>query len=76
MAVEVAQGLTPTFESVLKLSKVVSADVFCLYIDEFEQDLSAHPHMLDTPSLTGRRLLPALLYADDLHLISISAQVL
>ena len=74
MAVKSAQGLTATFESVMGVKQgcPLSPTLFGLYIDDLEQELASHQHMLDLPSFAGRRL-PALLYADDLALVSTSA---
>lgn len=51
----------------------LSPTLFGLYIDDFELELAASSRVLDLPSLGGRRL-PALLYADDLALVSTSAK--
>jgi hypothetical protein len=75
MAVKSAQGLTETFESVMGVKQgcPLSPTLFGIYVDDFEQELAAHQQGLDLPSFAGRRL-PALLYADDLALVSTSAR--
>ena len=75
MAVKTAQGLTATFESVMGVKQgcPLSPTLFGLYVDDFEQELASHQHMLDLPSFAGRRL-PAMLYADDLALVSTSRE--
>lgn len=73
MAVKTAQGLTCTFDSVMGVKQgcPLSPTLFGLYLDDLEDAMRAKQHLLDAPSLDGLRLL-ALLYADDLALVSTS----
>ncbi len=73
MAVKTAQGLTCTFESVMGVKQgcPLSPTLFGLYLDDLEDAMRAKQHLLDAPSLDGLKLL-ALLYADDLALVSTS----
>ena len=73
MAVKTSEGLTDTFECVMGVKQgcPLSPTLFGLYLDDFEHVLDSATHVLDLPSLAGRRL-PALLYADDLALASTS----
>ena len=73
MAVKTAQGLTCTFDSVMGVKQgcPLSPTLFGLYLDDLEDAMRAKQHSLDAPILDGLRLL-ALLYADDLALVSTS----
>lgn len=73
MAVKTAQGLTACFESVMGVKQgcPLSPTLFGLYLDDLEEAMRAKQHLLDSPSLCGMTLL-ALLYADDLALVSTS----
>ena len=73
MAVKTAQGLTTNFQSVMGVKQgcPLSPTLFGLYLDDLEDTMRAKQHLLDSPSLAGVTLL-ALLYADDLALVSTS----
>lgn len=71
MAVKTAQGLTATFQSAMGVKQgcPLSPTLFGLYLDDLEEAMRSKQHLLDSPSLDGVTLL-ALLYADDLALVS------
>ena len=73
MAVKTAQGLTANFQSVMGVKQgcPLSPTLFGLYLDDLEEAMRAKQHLLDSPALNGMTLL-ALLYADDLALVSTS----
>ena len=74
MAVKTAQGLTGTFMSAMGVKQgcPLSPTLFGLYLDDLEDAMHAKQELLDLPALAGVPLL-ALLYADDLALVSTSA---
>ena len=75
MAVTTPEGLTPSFEAVMGVKQgcPLSPTLFGLYLDDLELALEVNHHGLDLPSLLVQRV-PALLYADDLALVSTSAE--
>lgn len=75
MAVNTPEGLTATFEAVMGVKQgcPLSPTLFGLYLDDFEQALEANHIGLDLPVLPVQRV-PALLYADDLALVSTSKE--
>jgi hypothetical protein len=75
MAVNTPEGLTASFEAVMGVKQgcPLSPTLFGLYLDDFEQALEANHIGLDLPVLPVQRV-PALLYADDLALVSTSKE--
>jgi len=73
MVVKTAHGQTASFQSVMGVKQgcPLSPTLFGLYLDDLEEAMRAKQHLLDSPSLAGIMLL-ALLYADDLALVSMS----
>ncbi len=73
MVVKTAHGQTASFQSVMGVKQgcPLSPTLFGLYLDDLEEAMRAKQHLLDSPSLAGLMLL-ALLYADDLALVSTS----
>ena len=73
MAVKTAQGLSASFQSVMGVKQgcPLSPTLFGLYLDDLEDAMRAKQQLLDSPALDGVTLL-ALLYADDLALVSTS----
>ena len=73
MVVKTAHGQTASFQSVMGVKQgcPLSPTLFGLYLDDLEEAMRAEQHLLDSPSLAGLTLL-ALLYADDLALVSTS----
>ena len=73
MVVKTAHGQTASFQSVMGVKQgcPLSPTLFGLYLDDLEEAMRAKQHLLDSPSLAGLTLL-ALLYADDLALVSTS----
>jgi len=73
MVIKTAHGQTASFQSVMGVKQgcPLSPTLFGLYLDDLEEAMRAKQHLLDSPSLAGLTLL-ALLYADDLALVSTS----
>ena len=75
MTVKTPEGLTASFEAVMGVKQgcPLSPTLFGLYLDDFEQALEANHIGLCLPVLPVQRV-PALLYADDLALVSTSKE--
>ena len=73
MVVNTAHGQTASFQSAMGVKQgcPLSPTLFGLYLDDLEEAMRAKQHLLDPPSLAGVTLL-ALLYADDLAMVSTS----
>jgi hypothetical protein len=78
MSVRTSAGLSPSFQATLGLKQgcPLSPTLFGLYIDDFEAEVLAaaqRGEQLDLPVL-GDGVVPPLLYADDMALLSTSAE--
>lgn len=73
VCVQLTDGTSPSFPSLLGVKQgcPLSPTLFGMYIDDFETELAAGADAFDLPSLAGVPT-PALFYADDLALVSLS----